>query len=318
MHDRTFVHVVSSRVCVLALLLGACDQPAPKCNVAHGAFWAQYERVSGEGECAMLVGEELDVQSYYAQRSKDDKRPDYDKASIAIQPFTITAALGNAAGLAEPEAADVPYAIGRFGTTAPRSDGFCVAPKLTTAQLHLADVPAHEVDMCTSAPAAPAVDVSYAFSNVRVYFTPAAIGTQFTADLTYTQAGCVAKYKVAAVYPIVSCGAPTPLEDAGVSDAETDAAALDAAASDAAPLDAAASDADTDASDAAALDAAADVDAGTPVDAGEACPPPEPPTGPPVPDDSLCEGAGINPDFAVKCDPLAMMCVLAKNAPSLK
>jgi len=315
MHDRTFVHVISSRVCVLALLFGACDQPAPKCNVAHGAFWAQYELVSGEGECAMLTGEELDVQSYYAQRSNDDKRPDYDKASIAIQPFTFTAALANAAGIAEPEVDDVPYAIGRFGTTSPRGDGFCVAPKLTTAQLHLPEVAEHEVDMCTIAPPAPAVDVSYAFSNVRVYFTPAAIGTQFTADLTYTQADCVAKYRVAAVYPIVSCGAPTPLEDVGASDAETDAAGLDAAASDAeTPLDAAVSD--IDAGDVAAPDA--DVDSGTTADAGEPCPPPEPPAGPSVPDDSLCEGAGINPDFAVKCDPVAMMCVLAKNAPSLK
>jgi hypothetical protein len=300
----------------LALLLIACDQPAPKCNVAHGPFWAKYTLVSGEGDCAMLTGEELDVQSYYAQRSASDKRPDYDKVSIAVQPMTITAALWNADGIAESDPEDVPYAIGRFGTTSPGRDGFCVAKKLAVARLRLPAVPDHAVDMCTTAPAAPEYDVSYAFSNVRVYYTPAAIGTQLAADLTYTQAGCVAKYRVTAVYPMVSCGAPTALEDAGASldaslsdDAGPDAA-TDAASDAAMPVDDAGSGADPDAS--------ATADAGVAADAGEPCPPPEPPSGPPVPDDSLCENAGINPDFAVECDPAAMMCVLKNDAPSLR
>ena len=74
--------------------------------------------------------------------------------------------------------------MGALVTTQAAADGFCRAPKFSVARLRLAAVPAHEVDMCTSAPAAPAYDVSYAFSNVRVYYTPAAIGTQFAADLT--------------------------------------------------------------------------------------------------------------------------------------
>jgi hypothetical protein len=78
-----------------------------------------------------------------------------------------------------------------------------------------------------------------------------------------------------------------------------------------------AGDPDADVPDADVPDAGAAADAGA-SDAGEPCPPPEPPTGPPEPDDSLCENAGINPDFAVVCDPAAMMCVLKKAAPSLK
>jgi hypothetical protein len=302
-NDRTFVHAAAVCASALALLCAACDQPAPKCNVAHGPFWAKYTLVSGEGDCAMLTGEELDVQSYYAPRSPSDKRPDFDKVSVAIQPFAITAALANAAGLAEPEADDVPYAIGRFVTTSPRSDQFCVAPKLAAAQLRLPAVPAHDVDMCTSVPDAPAYDVRYEFSNLRVYYTPAAIGTQFAADLTYTADGCTARYTVAAVYPMVSCGVPTPLEDAGVVDAASE---LDAAADDAEVLDA------SEPADAAAADG------GAAEDAGEACPPPEPPSGPPVPDDSSCENVGINPDFAVACDPDTLMCALKKGVPSLR
>jgi hypothetical protein len=313
MHDRSLAFVV----CVVAAAAGACDQPAPKCNVAHGAFWAQYTLVSGEGECALLTGEELDVQSYYAPRSKSDRRPDLEKASIGIQPMAITAALSNAAGIADPAEDDVPYALGRFTTKEPSKDGFCLAPKLSTAQLHLPEVPEHMADMCTVAPPAAAVDVTYTFSNVRVYYTPAAIGTQLAADLTYRQGDCTARYKVSAVYPMVSCGVPTPLDDAGVSDA----AAADAAGPDGA-ADAASSGAPVLTDAAAISDAALDLDAAV-SDAGdaaaaEACPPPEPPTGPPEPDDSLCEGAGINPDFAVRCDRTTMMCVLAKAAPSLK
>lgn len=294
-NDRTFVHVSALSAWALALLCSACDQPAPKCNVAHGPFWAKYTLVSGEGDCAMLTGEELDVQSYYAPRSGSDDRPDYDKVSIGIQPMAITAALANAAGIAEADADGAPYALGRFTTTSPRRDAFCVAPKLTAAQLRLPAVPAHDVDMCTSVPDAPAYDLRYEFSNVRVYYTPSAIGTQFAADLTYTADGCTAKYKVTAVYPMVACGVPTPLEDAGAMDA----AVVDAAVDD-----------DSDAGVAA--------DGGAVEDAGEACPPPEPPTGPPVADDSLCENAGINPDFAVSCDPDTLMCALRKGVPSLR
>jgi hypothetical protein len=295
MHARTYHHVPWVLACALLAPLGACEQPAPKCNVAHGPFWAQYTLVSGEGDCAMLTGEELDVHSYFARRSASDPRPDYDKVSIAIQPLTITAALANAAGLEEPESSDRAYAIGRFDTTSPDADGFCQANTLSVARLRLPAVPEHPVDMCSVAPEAPEYDLGYEFGNVRVYYTPSAIGTQFAADLTYTQAGCVAKYRVQAVYPMVSCAAPRPAEEP-----VEDAAVGDAAAGD----------------DDAGVEF--DAGAGAGADAGEPCPPPEPPPGPADPDDSLCQSAGINSDFAVVCDPASLMCVLENKPPSLK
>jgi len=263
-----------------AALLG-CEQPEPRCNVAHGQFWAKYTLVSGTGVCAELTGELLDVQSYYAQRSATDKRPDYDAVSIAIQPGAITAALGNAAGFEEPDAEDVSYSIGRIGTSRPGADGFCRADKLSPATLRLPAVPEHPIDECNTAPEAPAYDIKYELSRVRIYYTPSAIGTQFEADLTYTQDDCVAEYHVTAVYPVVACAA-TPAVDAGV-------------AADAGPVEA---------------DEAAD--------GGMACPPPPPPGPDPVADDTLCENEKINPDFALSCDPATMMCVLAKPSPSLK
>jgi hypothetical protein len=278
-HCNSFVYAGA----LAAALLG-CEQPDPRCNVAHGSFWAKYTLVSGQGACAELTGEQLDVQSYYAQRSETDKRPDYDAVSIAIQPFSITAALGNAAGLAEADPEDVLYGIGRIGTARPGADGFCRADELAAATLRLPAVPEHPVDECTTAPEAPAYDIKYEFSRVRIYYTPSAIGTQFEADLTYTQDDCVAKYRVTAVYPMVSCGA-VPEVDAGVI---ADAGAV--------PTDAAAPEAD----------------------GGMACPPSAASGPDPVADDSLCESGGINPDFALSCDPANMMCVLAGPSPSLR
>lgn len=277
---------------LVPLLLAACKQPAPTCNVAHGPFWAKYTLVSGDGDCAMLTGEELDVQSYYAARSARDPRPAYDDVTLVIAPSSITAALSNAAGIADPQEGDTPYASGPIVTKKAAADGFCSAPSLSVARLRLPEVAEHAVDMCTTAPAAPAYDVGYAFSNVRVYYTPAAIGTQFAADLTYTQGDCVAKYRVSALYPMVPCAAVSG--DAGVGDAE--------------PLDAGSpSDAASPALDASASDAG---------DAG--CPPTAPAPGPTVADDTLCQGAGINPDYAVACDAVSQMCVLKKEPPSLQ
>jgi hypothetical protein len=268
---------------VSLLWLAACKQPAPKCNVSHGPFWAKYTLVSGEGDCAMLTGEELDVQSYYAPRSTRDPRPDYGNVSMAIAPASVTAALANAAGLAEPAMADTPYALGQFSASTPDAEGFCRVPQLAAARLRLAEVPEHALDMCTTAAAAPAYDVSYEFSNVRVYYTPAAIGTQFAAELRYRQRDCVATYRVSALYPMISCAAPS----------------ADAGAPGSADADEDASGGDEDAS----------------LDAG--CPLPPAAAGPSVADDALCQGAGINPDFAVACDPVAQMCVLTSEPPSL-
>jgi hypothetical protein len=208
--------------------------------------------------------------------------------SIAIQPMSITAALGNAAGLAEPDGDDLAYGIGRIGTTKPAADGFCRADSLSTARLRLPAVQEHAIDECTSAAEAPAYDVAYEFSRVRIYYTPSAIGTQFEADLRYTQDDCVATYRVSALYPMVSCAA-APVLDAGVI---------------------------ADAS--ATPDAAPDADAALAADGGAPCPPAPAPGPAPSADDTLCENAGINPDFALGCDPDNMMCVLAKPAPSLK
>jgi hypothetical protein len=265
----------------LTLTLGACHQPRPKCTVAHGTFAATYELVEGKGDCAGLRGEILNVQGYIASMSATNKRPDYDKTSIGIEPASIADLLSVSSGTAMPDARDKPYSFGFFSSAEPNGDDFCIAPKLNVARLRLPALPDIALDECTTVPAQPATDIAYAFSNVRVYVTPDAIGTQLSADLKYTQGTCTATYKVRAVSPAVPCGVETPAPDAGMQDA---------GAQDAGPPAA---------------------DAGAP----PMCPPP---AGPSVADDGACTGSAINSEFALKCDPEILLCVARKEIPSIR
>ena len=293
---------VSALVAASSLsLLSACDQPRPRCSIAHGDFAARYTLIDSTGPCeSPLLGETLGVHAYYEPRSQRDRRPDFNKTSIAIQPSTLTGLLANAVERGEPNPEDRPFAFGGFAQSEPSED-FCMVPTLSTARVRLPDLPEKALE-CEVLPPEPAVDVSYTFSNVKVYVTAGAYGTQLAADLTYTKGECTARYQVTAVYPAVYCGveestaAPGEPMDGGMMEPAEDAAALQ----------------DADQSD--VFVPAADC---------------EPPPGPQVPDDSLCSavadpeqgrdiGSGINPDFAVQCDPELLYCVLSSAPPSLR
>lgn len=51
----------------------------------------------------------------------------------------------------------------------------------------------------------PSTDLSYKWSNVQVYVTAAAPGTQFKADVTITLDGCAAEYTAVGMWPAVDC-----------------------------------------------------------------------------------------------------------------
>jgi hypothetical protein len=285
----------------VAALVGCADQPEPKCSVARGNFAATYTLISGEGECAELKGEILGVQAYNARTSKTDPTPDYDHTSIGIQPQSITDFIWG--GATDEDSKHKPFALGKFSSKEPDSQGFCAAPKLSVSRFSSAEVP-EQSDACTTTPALPAVDFKYEFSDVRVYSTVAALGTQLSATLNYTKDGCSAKYRVRAVYPAVSCAGAGPVPPA------TDAAIMSE-------------------EDAGAEATATEDDAGSGGDAGVECPPAEPPSGPPVPDATLCSpdpdpdqgrpiGSGLNADFDIRCDPDLLLCVLKKEPPALR
>ena len=300
-HALAWTPTVALAAQLLALL--GCEQPRPRCSVARGEFAAVYKLRSGTGPCAMLQGELLGVQAYNAPRSSSDSRPDYGATSVGIQPAALSALLASAGDVAADDE-DRPYGLGPFRASEPDAEDLCVVPTLTTARVRLPAIP-ERVDACTTTPAQPATDVSYAFRNVRVYANAGAYGTQLAADLTYTRDGCSAEYEVWAVYPAVACGVALPGSDVGADDAGSEPA--------------------LDAGDGERADAGPAIDPAT----GEPCPAQEAPSPPQGPDETLCAaepdleagrpvGSGINSAFAITCDPNLLLCVPSAEPPALR
>lgn len=268
--------VMGRAALVASTLIVGCSQPDPTCSVASGVFAARYELVEGEGDCAGLTGELLGVQAYSQPTSASNPRPNYRNASIGIQPQSITDLLGASAGVVEPDPADTPYGLGKFASSKPSND-YCSVPEVSEARVRLPDIPEQAIDECTTSPAQPSVDVSYVFENVEIIDTAEHYGTKLTADLTYRNGGCTAKYRVRAVYPAHPCDAqvyPEPSSDP----IETDANGDPICPAPSEPLEPVASD-----------------DLCSPVAR---------------PDLGIPTGSGISADYAVECDPVLLHCVL--------
>lgn len=73
------------------------------------------------------------------------------------------------------------------------------------------DIPMGETEgTCITTLNIPATDARYEWSNLQIYVTASAVGTQFTADLKFTLNGCEATYKVVGLWPAVDCGVHDP------------------------------------------------------------------------------------------------------------
>jgi hypothetical protein len=324
-HRETFLRI-SSLVAVSAGLV-ACDQPSPKCNIARGLFSAHYTlvpgSVTGSGDCGSLSGEELWVAAY-TQPKPGSTTPDSSNLQIGIISATQQDIRSRAecSGVAS-TSSETPYAIGAFASSKPDRDDFCHVPVLTPSQVTVPEQESCQPDECfPPLDPEPAHDARYEWSNVRVYVTAAANGTQFSADLKYSLDGCSAQFKVTALYPSVSC-AGFPVVD--MNPATGDDAGQDSGLFADGGLGG--MDAEVD------PDATTGEDSSVEEDSGEFVPPegcdPLQPAGPdPIVDETLCSqdapmtggpsGSNINPDFMVQCDPQQLRCVLSADPPSLR
>jgi hypothetical protein len=186
------------RMIGLGLLLSACsaEQQDPQCVVARavsdgstGSFAATYSLKPGQDAslaCAQLQPEPVGLQKYF--------NPDAAaKDSVGLRSARV-------GGLLRTEAARVDTtqsqsnAVGTLETDAPGPDNFCEIPVLGTERVVL-----------NAAGTKAAQDITYAWSGLRVYNTPDIPGTQFIADLRYTENGCTAEYTVRGIWPVVSC-----------------------------------------------------------------------------------------------------------------
>jgi hypothetical protein len=234
----------------LATVLGACNMQEPdrQCSVARavssgslGSFAATYTLKEGEPHpdrsCTRLKSEPVGLQKYFSQ---DPSAPD----TVAIRTDRMGKLRTQFRARIDAASAGDPYAAGALASESPGPDNFCDVPELSPAKL---EVPASSTE--------PAQSFTYEWSNLRVYNTPEIPGTQFIADLSYTENGCTAEYTVRGIWPVVSCAT------AGKPDEVK-------------------------------CDPYPDFDAGR------------------------LRGSGINPIFPVKCDPVALICVLTGEVPS--
>jgi hypothetical protein len=231
----------------LGLLLGACsaEQQEPQCVVARavsdgstGSFAATYSLKPGQDParaCSQLKSEAVGLQKYLSEEEGV-------KDSVGLRSSRVGKLVDDKK--VDPAAPSQPNSVGPLETAAPGPDNFCEVPALNPTRL---------VTLASSE--GGALDLTYEWSGLRIYNTPSIPGTQFIADLRYTENGCIAEYTVRGIWPVVSC-ATKEQPDESKCDPYAD-----------------------------------------------------PPT--------RLRGSGINPSFPVKCDPLALICVLTGEVPSV-
>ncbi|MBA3548451.1 MAG: hypothetical protein H0T76_18365 [Nannocystis sp.] len=203
---------------VLSLTTGGCQQPQSYCTTAHGDFATTYTLTSGDPQsaCGGLKGEVLGLQTYYAKGGANGT-PKFSEPSMAIRPATL-GELIDRAGSSDPAIVDPnaePNALAKFTAGLPDDEEFCAATKFSVSEITLPELPlipgdpddpqTPENEGTPDIPPYPATNIRYEWSNARVLVSANYQGTQFSADLKFTQDGCTAEYEVRGLYPLIGC-----------------------------------------------------------------------------------------------------------------
>jgi hypothetical protein len=193
----------------------SCMQPLSNCASAYGKYAAEYTLIEGDATsaCGQLPGDVLGMSTYFQEGGKNGT-PDYDNADVAIRPKSLGTKIAYAEAREVIDGDVVFYqanAIGSFTASFPNDETFCMAEDFSVAEVSIPDIPEivddpNTAEVDETQPAQAAVDVRYVWSNTRFVVSADAQGTQFEADLEYTQGDdCTAKYHVVGVYPAVEC-----------------------------------------------------------------------------------------------------------------
>jgi hypothetical protein len=210
--------LASSGLLGITVSMVACE-PRMHCASAHGDYAMAYTLTSGDpaSPCGSIAGEVVGFQSYVEERGS---KPALDEPSVGIQASRLGELMfhANSQGVFDPSPDNVPYSLGEFRAGHPDSEGFCQVEETSTARQNLPTVPAvpddPETEEDESIPAVPATDITYTWSDIEIYVTPNAQGTQLTAEVQITervtdamgvQTECTASYDVLGLYPATLC-----------------------------------------------------------------------------------------------------------------
>jgi hypothetical protein len=155
-------------------LLAACEteQPSIGCPVQN-LVWSVTYKPKADSGCVPKAAEQVGIQKF-SPPSGDER--------LSIKPATL-------ADLDELDPDRLSYSLGPLAKEAD-ADGFCAATDMPVAEKHVPE-----------GGDAPAVDIVYRWSNVRILAIPRAPGTQMVADLEYTENGCTAQYEAWGMWP---------------------------------------------------------------------------------------------------------------------
>lgn len=159
----------------------ACDgQPDPQCTVGRGEHAVRYtlKAKTGTGTCDQKKAEIVGAQAFRLPGSRPG----------TSEPPTV---YFNAASLVTSNPSGPPSnvsASGAFLAVYPSEDHVCTVPSMSRAALTVGGV-----------------ERGYQWSNVRVQSQAAIPGTQWVADVTYSEGDCSATYEAVGVFPAIRC-----------------------------------------------------------------------------------------------------------------
>jgi len=185
-------------------VLGSCSfsQPKMDCMVSKptmggGGYAAVYtlkaeSADTADKSCGQLIGDTLGLFIYHPTiTTPEGVKDDFSRSQLGLRTEDL--------GLLEGQDPAHPVtSLGDFPVQ-PDDNGVCAATSLSVAEQHVA------ATTDTDGNPVPAVDMKVEWSNVQVISLPEVRGSQMTADLTYTDGTCSAKYSVVGMWPSVSC-----------------------------------------------------------------------------------------------------------------
>lgn len=235
---------------LLGVLGTSCQQPKTLCTTAHLYYAAKYELKSGDPmTCGRFKGDVLGMNTYFATGGLNGT-PKFTEPSMAIRAQYAGLVFEhaqfysdqNGEPVAVPGLEDDPKdpddydhmanALGDFDRAEPDDDDFCFAEKVGPARLELPELPEippipevvddpmtpedESAPEVPGIPATPATSIVYEWSDAKWLVSANYQGTQFEADLKFTEDGCTAEYHVVAVAPAIGCQSDDDCTTAGV------------------------------------------------------------------------------------------------------
>lgn len=210
MKTKTLGWIVTLGITLVGAM-AACSQPKTECQVAlasNNAYTAKYQLTNTpSAECMAYVkpGDLIGVEFYHPANA-DGTSYDPSITTLAIAADSLGTEWQSRDD--DPDTTHHFYSTGKFASSTPDANDICSATFDVPAQQNfpaVAGTGGAGGDGMGGMPGLDADNVKYEWSNFKVYVTAAAQGTQFSADLKYTENDCELQYHVVALWPAVSC-----------------------------------------------------------------------------------------------------------------